>query len=101
MKHKQSALKALRHAAEFLSEHNSRHQREYVGRYGGAALDDDRIFWTSSRSQIPPVRSKLSLQCIPPTLYLDFAGLAGRPDEDMVEFAGRWGPLVNWIGEAF
>src|SRR5436305_13878393 len=92
----------LRRVSEFFTTRDPRPEIAYTGRYQGAWQDDNLIRWTPDprRSQVerPPI---VRLQRIPPDLYLRFAALAQARDEEVVEFAGRWGPLMPRLGSSW
>jgi hypothetical protein len=93
MANKRRVYKQLRRAAEFVlrRENDAAQPIQSIPRYQGARLELGEIEWTWSRPR--PSGTTVSFQRIPPDLSLQFASLNGAPDEAIVEFAGRWGPL--------
>jgi hypothetical protein len=101
MLNKPNSFNDLRRAVQFLSEHASDHRQEpqYLPRYVDARLDEGQIVCTSDTSSPRSQRrSKSSFQRVPSDLYLRFAALSEGTDENILAFAGQWGPLKDISG---
>src|SRR5689334_2336736 len=86
----------LRRATEFLSARRSEPRceprSESLAGYWGATLNVGFIDWNQPGPRENPV---IRFKRVPANLFFRFASLAEGPDEDIVAFAGRWGPLAN------
>ena len=93
---KSNSVNSLGLSGQFLSEHarDYRQEPQRLLRYESARLDQDQIVYTvdTSFSRIPPPL-KTWFPKVPNDLYLRFAALSDGTDEDILAFAGKWGPL--------